>query len=99
MLLLAGDVGGPKTALALVQGGVMIEKRKYPSAAFPSLEAMVSDFLGARSKDVARACFGIAGPVVGDTCRTTNLPWVVSARTLERALGMQRVRLLNDFMA
>ena len=46
MLVLAGDVGGTKTALALAQGGVIIERRVYPSAAYTSLEALVSEFLG-----------------------------------------------------
>ncbi|HEY8210956.1 MAG TPA: glucokinase [Myxococcaceae bacterium] len=99
MMLLGGDVGGTKTALALVQGGTIVERRKYPSAAFPSLEALVGDFLGPRAKEISRACFGVAGPVVDDVCRTTNLRWTVDARNLERTLGMPRVRLVNDFHA
>jgi glucokinase len=99
MMVLAGDVGGTKTALALAQGGTIIERRVYPSAAFPSLEVLVSDFLGQRGKEISRACFGIAGPVIGDSCRTTNLRWVVDARSLERTLGVPRVTLVNDFHA
>jgi len=99
MLLLAGDVGGTKTALALVQGETIIERRTYPSASFDSLEAMVGQFLGQRAREVSRACFGIAGPVVDDTCRTTNLRWNVDGRSLERTLGLSRVRLVNDFHA
>jgi glucokinase len=99
MMLLAGDVGGTKTALALVQGGAIVERRTYPSAAFASFDALVSDFLGERSKQVSRACIGIAGPVIDDVCRATNLPWVVEARGLERAFGFQRVKLVNDFRA
>ncbi|XXF75204.1 glucokinase [Myxococcaceae bacterium GXIMD 01537] len=99
MLVLAGDVGGTKTALALALGGNIIERRVYPSAAFSSLEALVREFLGQRSREIARACFGIAGPVDGDSCRTTNLRWIVEARSLERALGVPRVALVNDFHA
>ncbi|MFP2928021.1 glucokinase [Pyxidicoccus sp. 3LG] len=99
MLVLAGDVGGTKTALALVQGETIIERRVFPSAAFPSLEALVSEFLGRRSKAISRACFGIAGPVTEDSCRTTNLRWVVEARSLEHILGVPRVTLVNDFHA
>jgi glucokinase len=99
MLVLAGDVGGTKTALALAEGGTIIERRTYPSAAFPSLEVLVGEFLGQRGKEISRACFGIAGPVSGDSCRTTNLRWVVEARSLERTLGVPRVTLVNDFHA
>src|SRR6478609_2633280 len=99
MMLLAGDVGGTKTALALVQDGTIVGRRTYPSAAFDSLETMVGDFLGQRGKDIARACFGIAGPVIDESCRATNLRWIVSARKLERALRVPRVRLINDFDA
>lgn len=98
-MLLAGDVGGTKTALALVDGQTIQEKRTYPSASFSSLEEMVHSFLGPRTKNLSRACFGIAGPVIEDTCRTTNLPWTVDARSLERSLGIPRVRLVNDFRA
>jgi glucokinase len=60
---------------------------------------MVNEFLGQRSKSVSRACFGVAGPVIDDSCRTTNLRWVVEARNLERSLGIPRVTLVNDFQA
>ncbi|PTL78118.1 glucokinase [Vitiosangium sp. GDMCC 1.1324] len=99
MMVLAGDVGGTKTALALVQGGTIMERRVYPSAAFASLEALVGEFLGQRGKEISRVCFGIAGPVIEDSCRTTNLRWVVDARSLERSLGVPRVSLINDFHA
>jgi glucokinase len=99
MLLLAGDVGGTKTALALVRDRAIIERQVYPSAEFPSLEVMLREFLGPRSKDILRACFGVAGPVIEDKVRTTNVRWGVDARSLERALGVPRVRLVNDFQA
>jgi glucokinase len=99
MMVLAGDVGGTKTALALAQDGTIIERRVFPSAAYPSLEALVGEFLGQRGKEISRACFGIAGPVSEDSCRTTNLRWVVEARSLERTLGVPRVTLVNDFHA
>lgn len=99
MMLLAGDVGGTKTALALVKEATLIERKVYPSAAFASLEEMVGEFLGPRGKVVSRACFGVAGPVIEDSCRTTNLRWVVDARSLERSLGIPRVTLVNDFHA
>ena len=94
--MLAGDVGGTKTALALVQNGMIVERRVYPSAAFTSLETMVSN---GRARERHLQLLGIAGPVIGDSCRTTNLRWIVDARSLEHALKLSRVMLVNDFHA
>ena len=103
MALLAGDIGGTKTVLALAEerpGARSIQRREvYPSAQFSGLARIVERFLGGPSRDIDRACFGVAGPVVDDVCRATNLPWVIDARELEKELGLPRVRLVNDFQA
>ncbi|MFN7133546.1 MAG: glucokinase [Myxococcales bacterium] len=99
MRLLAGDVGGTKTILALVENDRVLRRHTYPSGDFPALEPMIETFLGDDRGTVARACFGVAGPVVDDLCRATNLPWVIDARELERRLGFSRARLVNDFHA
>ncbi len=48
---------------------------------------------------IAAACFGVAGPVIDNRCRTTNLPWVVDGVDLEKTFSIPRVRLLNDLEA
>jgi glucokinase len=48
---------------------------------------------------VAAAAFGIAGPIVGRTVRTTNLPWVIDADEMQRSLEIPCVTLLNDLEA
>ncbi len=101
MKLLAGDVGGTKTALALFDDGQMLRRATLPSARFASLELLVREFLGQDNGElrIAAACFGIAGPIVDQSCRATNLPWVIEARALEQSLGIPHVRLVNDFHA
>ncbi|HEY3445644.1 MAG TPA: glucokinase [Myxococcales bacterium] len=99
MTLLAGDIGGTKTVLALVEEGVIRRREVFPSAQYADLSSLVSLFLGADKGHLARACFGVAGPVLDDTCQATNLPWRIEARGLERDLGLQRVSLVNDFHA
>lgn len=99
MTLLAGDVGGTKTVLALVEEGRLLRRAVYPSARHPDLAAIVADFLGNPKPRVDRACFGVAGPVLDERCRATNLPWLIDARALERDLGIARVALVNDFHA
>ena len=45
------------------------------------------------------ACFGIAGPVVDNRCRATNLPWTIDGHALTETLNTSCVRLLNDVEA
>ncbi len=99
MTLLAGDIGGTKTVLALVEGGAVRRREVFPSAEHPDLSSLVGLFLGADKGSISRACFGVAGPVLDDVCQATNLPWRIEARALERDLGLQRVALVNDFHA
>jgi glucokinase len=102
-MILAGDIGGTKTILALVspeQGPTapVIEKT-YSSARYDSLEAIVAEFLGDVAAPVSAACFGVAGPVVQGRARTTNLPWTIDAEQLRTTLHLDAVHLLNDLQA
>lgn len=106
-MIIAGDIGGTKTLLALFEPGAhdpQYEHRydSHSQADFPSLLGRFLDdargAVGARPK-VTRACFGIAGPVVAEHVKVTNLPWEIDARALERVFDIPRVRLLNDFAA
>ncbi|MEW5850297.1 MAG: glucokinase [Myxococcota bacterium] len=99
MKVLAGDVGGTNTRLALVENGEVVVDRRYPSADHAGLEGIVQLFLKAAGEMPERACFGVAGPVENDVCRVTNLPWVVDARAIEKATGIKRARVVNDFYA
>jgi glucokinase len=103
-VILAGDVGGTKTHLALFAEGANVREpsfqRLYPSHEHASLEALVSEFLaGAAGARVTRAAFGVAGVVTRNHCETTNLPWHVDGAELSRELGGASVRLMNDLAA
>jgi len=104
-MLLAGDVGGTKTLLALLEapgGGapVVVREAALPSREFPTFEAAVRRFLAAGpAGPIEAACFGIAGVVVDGRCTTTNLPWAIDERTLAAEIPAGRVRLLNDLEA
>ncbi len=101
-LVLAGDIGGTKACLALFrvsgEGLVSVREATAPSAAHPSAGALVGAFLGESPPGVAAACLGVAGPVRDGRAQTPNLPWRVTREELE-ALGLPRVRLVNDLLA
>ncbi len=48
---------------------------------------------------ITAACFGVPGPVISNTCRTTNIPWTIEADKLAKHLQIPQVRLLNDLEA
>jgi glucokinase len=105
--LLAADVGGTKTALALAAAGSppqILVQRIFPSQSHPSLQSLLVEFLDAARAEVpgapvAAACFALAGPVEGDFGTLTNLGWKVEAELLKREFHLGRVKLVNDFAA
>ncbi|MFP3905356.1 MAG: glucokinase [Armatimonadota bacterium] len=102
-MLLAGDVGGTKTDLAVFsdEAGTLtaVVEGQRESRSFPDLESLVVDFLQEHDLSITRASFGVAGPVVEGRSRITNLPWVLSEVKLEKALGLQAAHLINDVAA
>jgi glucokinase len=101
-MLLAGDIGGTKTRLALLtpEGGLTLQtEATFKSTDYPSLKAVVAEFLSDTGAAIDRAVFGVAGPVIKGRTDATNLPWVISEDELQRALGLQQVALLNDLEA
>ncbi len=102
-ILLAGDIGGTKTSLALFssENGPRspLAQATFASDIYPSLEALVREFLAQVDVSLDRASFGVAGPVVGGQAEITNLPWVLDEIRLADALALTTVRLLNDLDA
>lgn len=102
-MLIAGDIGGTKTELALFSrdGGphAPIAQTKVPSADFPDLESLVNQFLSTVKDPVDSACFAVAGPVINGRVKTTNLPWTIDQSTLQKELGLKSVSIINDLEA
>jgi glucokinase len=113
--LLAGDIGGTKTILRLVEidaGATTAASKmktyyeaRYRSQDFPDLVPIVKQFLAEAAVEAnmkpapQKACFAIAGPIIEDTSELTNLAWSLDARRLERELSIPRINLINDFVA
>lgn len=99
-MLLAGDIGGTKTKLAIysAERGLHdpLVEATFPSDDYPSLQTLAQQFLGSVEYQVQSASFGVAGPVVNGHVKTTNLPWEMDEAELREALGIERVYLLND---
>lgn len=101
-MILAGDVGGTKTSLALyrreARGLLRNRMATYASREHTGLDSILRDFLS-KGSSVERACIGVAGPVEGGRCRLTNLDWEVDEASLRRTLGVRAAYLVNDLQA
>ena len=105
-MILAADIGGTKTLLGVFDGR---ETRPHATAIrrcrtldYPDIESMIADFMSQQSVShgsIEAVCFGVAGPVMGDTCALTNGPWTVDARRVAERFGFTRISLLNDLEA
>jgi glucokinase len=102
-MLLAGDIGGTKTNLAIFSPDeglrAPLAEATFPSRDYPSLDVLVTQFLAQVDLSVERASFGVAGPVEAGRATTTNLPWEMDEEQLQEVLNIPSVRLLNDLDA
>lgn len=108
-MILAGDIGGTKTLLAIAArtssaaAGArnILFERRYASREYADFSSLLRAFLNEADAagKIDRACFGVAGPVEGHIARITYLPWVIDSEKLAKEFGIGRVSLANDFEA
>ena len=102
-MLLAGDLGGTKTALALFDPAALqtpLLARTYVSRNYSGLAEIIADYLREYPAPITAACLGVAGPVSeGRRCETINLPWVVEADRLSDRIPLGKAMLINDLEA
>src|SRR5215470_12043780 len=102
-MLIAGDLGGTKTDLAIYspESGphAPLAEAEVHSADYPSLQEMVKEFLSQVKMSVDVASFDVAGPVIDRRAKITNLPWVMDEASLASDLRLSAVHLMNDLEA
>ena len=103
MKVLAADVGGTNTRLALLDTDEsrvrVLHSRRYKSREFPALTPIAVSFLQELDTQPTGACFGVAAPVRHGRAAMTNLPWTVDVRALAAAIGLPRTKVVNDLVA
>ncbi|MPY90110.1 MAG: glucokinase [Luteitalea sp.] len=105
-MLLASDLGGTKTAVGLFKRTSgrpeLLDTREFPTLDFPGLSAILVSFLqttGTRPSEIEAACLGVAGPIIKQVVRLSNVPWQVDSREVIATTGIRRLWLLNDVEA
>ena len=102
-MIIAGDIGGTKTVLCLLSteldnSKTCVKEVTYASQQYATFDEILADFLP-DDAHITSACFGVAGPVVNQVCKTTNLPWLLDGQALKAKLNTSKVKLLNDLEA
>src|SRR6188472_2341131 len=102
-IIIAGDIGGTKSNLAIfrvVGESLNLERnQRYHSASYPSLNAILREFLKDEKRPLLAACFGVPGPVKNGRARPTNITWGVDAAEIAEEISITYVSLLNDLAA
>lgn len=100
MQRLVADIGGTHARFALADaGGALQAPRTLAVREHASLADAARAYLAGAGVRPAQACIAVAAPVDGDTVTMTNSPWSFSVRALQAALGLERLRVINDFEA
>lgn len=102
-MILAGDIGGTKTLLALFSLDSKdlkpIFQKHYSNVHYTSLHEIIVEFLEENGIKPRLACFGIAGPIENGVCNATNLPWVIDSQKIKAQFKFDKVLLINDLEA
>ncbi len=104
--LVYGDIGGTKTILQIAElrNGEICERftHRYNSCTYTTFSDLLRDFLS-RTGEVKTigcpdiGCFSVAGPVVAQQTKLTNLPWLINSADIAAEFSIPRVNLINDF--
>lgn len=105
-MILAGDVGGTYTRLALFDSDSGLSaprlEKKYPSMSASSLLDVIQQFMDENQlnqSDLKAAAYAVAGPVVDQKSDITNLPWkTIDSQELSAGLGGVPTSLMNDLV-
>jgi glucokinase len=105
-LVLAGDIGGTNTNLALVgkKNGklTIVVEAVFPSCEITGLTEPIRELLHTAKNErtdliAEHGCVCAAGPVANNCCKLTNLDWDIDGNELSRELGLE-IRIINDFL-
>lgn len=102
-LALVGDIGGTNARFALTDLDAshphLLQSRSLRNADFASLQHAAEHYLDDAGVQPAQAAIAVASPVNTDEIRLTNRAWSFNRAELQHSLGLERLRMLNDFGA
>ncbi len=103
MNLLAGDLGGTKTILAIYSNENYPKKlfnKYYISSEWKSFDSIIEDFIKQLPEHISLpeyGCIGVAGPIQDQKVKITNLGWDIESKELSLLSKINNIELINDF--
>ena len=103
MNLLAGDLGGTKTILAIYTNEYYPKKlfsKYYCSSEWSSFDSILKNFVKQLPHHISLpeyACIGVAGPIKDQKVKITNLGWDIDKKELSLLSKINKIELINDF--
>jgi glucokinase len=101
-LRLLADIGGTYARFAVQRAGQPAKKlRRYRCADFADIVSAVRTYYrDSKFRTLPTVgAIAVAAPVIGDKVRMTNHPWRFSVAVVRRALGLETLVAVNDFLA
>jgi glucokinase len=98
---LIADIGATTSRCAILAAYATVpdQVRIYRNDEFPSLEALLGDYLKRVDERPQSVALAVAAPVHDDNISMMNRNWSWSGATLALGLGVGQVKMINDFHA
>ena len=105
MYFIACDLGGTKVLIGLYKGAknappILVKKTRYNSHEWNSFDSILENFLAVNCDSIQspkKACLAIAGTIINNKSKLTNLPWFVDGEQIKSKFNLNTVELINDF--
>ena len=102
MGFLACDIGGTKTEVGyfetLASPKFLIEKR-YQSRSYADFNDIIKAFIEEYQVKITAIGIGVAGPVINQVGKATNLPWTIDAKEIIKKFNLSSCVIINDLVA
>ncbi|MGA9341702.1 MAG: glucokinase [Rhodanobacteraceae bacterium] len=102
--ILVADIGGTNARFAIADAVAAMPLvrdsiREFRVADFPDCVAAARQYLEDVDATISHAAFSVAGPVANGCVKFTNSSWIIDSKSVGKSLGLDSLRLVNDFAA
>ncbi len=105
MNIIACDLGGTKALVGLYEinekrSPILVKKERYNSNEWESFDSLLENFIKQNCNEhnfPEKACFGVAGTIIDNKSKLTNLPWIINGKKIKKNFNFNKVELINDF--
>jgi glucokinase len=98
---LVADIGATNSRCALLQSHdlQLCDVRVFDNAHHASAADVLKTYIALEKYSIRHCALAVAAPVRGDDVRMINRDWQLNGPSLAKELGLESIRILNDFHA